>query len=724
MTGRLHYATIAISIFLVAILYAVTLTLSNAELQPIEKHFASINLNQKETLPSSISNIKNINELTIDGSNKALNLLYKIPKQTPQTDNPILVVKPGYINVSTLYSLRNNTLTALERQSRYKFESNPEFIGYARIFKLKNIQKNQPNSSIYLNITHSTSAKPDVELWDYETYNRVDNQYNQVFTAILFGIFLLILVNCFFYLIIRRKEYLLYIFYNSLFLLFLMGTSGYIYQFPALSFLASSKNTLFAIFSLSLFALYSFSQEFMSTKTQAIVEHKILNAFKYTYLVLFGLSFIIVPITQLFINILNAMSILVVPLYIWLLIKLLLKNNRQAFFFALAFFLLIITAVLRVFTTFGILPETFMFNHGFAIASLLEATIFTLGLADRVLQIKVQRDSAQKESMERSQAYELQKDFSTLLNNITQKLHNSKSSEYEEVVLNTFLNELSHKVNFVTGAAIYQMDSRLHIYTRKNREKEKYKKIIKNNSLQVNSVCDIGLPQRLKADPPFDNLFIIPVAMRRHEWSCLILEVPQSFHPTESMLDFLQHYATELIRCLLNIESLRLIKTQAETDGLTHLLNRNAVIERLKLQLVRSQRMNSPLSIAFVDVDDFKQINDTFGHEAGDLCLQNLAKLFLEELPKNVVVGRYGGDEFLIIFPNTNKKTARAHLDNVSRRIIPLIMEHQSCNYTLSIGISSVRSNTKDTLQLIREADKALYVSKNEGKNQINLASP
>lgn len=720
MIGRLHYATIAISILLVAMLYGVTLSLSSANLQPLKEHFTSINLNQKSTLPNTLSQIDNIDELINDSDKtKALNLLYKIPRNNIQSDNPVIVVEPGHLNLSTLYTLKNNTLVKLERQSRFSFEPTPEFISYARIFKLTKIEEDTP---IYLNITHSKQTKPIVRLWDYETFNRVDNQYNQLFTAVLFGIFLLLLVNSFFYLIIKRKEYLLYIFYNSLFLLFLMNTSGYIYQFPSLAFIGSNINMQFAIFSLSLFALYSFSQAFMSTKTQAVVEHKILNVFKYTHLFLFALAFFVIPITQTLINILNGMSILAVPLYIWILIKLLRKRNRQAFFFALAFFLLIITAVFRILTTFDLLPEVFIFSHGFAIASLLEATIFTLGLADRVLQIKAQRDNAQKESLERSQAYELQKEFSTLLNNITQKLHTSKTEDYETIVVQTFLRELRKKIMFQSAAAIYQMDNKLYIHAKSERDKKNYNRVVKNNSLQIKRLCDIEQSQRLDGNDDYNDMFILPVTMRRHEWSCLILEVDQNFHPTESMMDFLQHYATELTRCLLNIQSLRLIKTQAETDDLTQLLNRGAILERLKLYLTRSQRSNKQLTIAFVDVDNFKMINDNFGHEAGDLCLKNLAQLFIEELPENCVVGRYGGDEFLIIFPGINKNEAKFHLNMINESSIPMIVNQQSCHYTLSIGISAATAETKDTLELIREADKALYVSKNEGKNQINLA--
>lgn len=718
MIGRLHYATIAISILLVALLVGVSTIISNQNLAPIHSSFNSYNLNQHHGPLSGLHNISNI-EADVLGTNNtnATNILYKLPKSI-DTDFPLLTVKPGHLSLTALYELNGQELTLISKKTRFDFESAPEFMAHQHSYNLDNIS----NSERYIFVSHQNKVQPTVEVWDYKTYNRIDNQYNQLFTAILFGILLLILVNAFFYLIIKRREYLLYIFYNTTFLIFLMGTTGYIYQFPSISFLADSRSSLFVFSCLSMYALYTFTQAFLSTKTLAPVEHKILNCFRLAMLCYLAAGLVVNSIPQILVNITNFTLILPFPLYVWLVYKLLRKGNRQAFFFALAFALLIIAGISRILAVLGILPLNFIFTQGFAVASLLEATIFTLGLADRVLQIKAQRDDAQKESLERTQAYELQKEFSTLLNNITQKLHKTKAQDYEIVVVRIFLKELAKRVNFISGAAVYQMDTRLSLYTRSDTERQKFQQLINDSSLQIKRICDLDTPQKLQADILYENMFIIPVSMRSHEWSCIILEVHDGFEPTESMLDFLQHYATELIRCLLNVKSLQLIQSKAETDGLTQLLNRGAILERLELQLLKALRSNQELSIAFVDVDNFKGINDSFGHEAGDRCLRNLAKLLRDELPNTCTVGRYGGDEFLIVLPEMNKVEAKRYLKIVSAKIIPMIIEGQKCQYTISIGISDLKDTTKDKLQLIREADKALYVSKDHGKNQINLA--
>ncbi|MBV36457.1 MAG: hypothetical protein CMP47_13555 [Rickettsiales bacterium] len=718
MIGRLHYATIAISILLVALLVGVSTIISNKNLAPIHSSFESYNLNQHHGPLSGLHNINNIESDVLGTSNtNATNILYNLPKSI-DTELPLLTIKPGHVSLTALYELDGQELTLVSKKTRFDFESAPEFMAYQHSYNLDKLSTGER----YLFVSHENKVEPTIEIWDYKTYNRIDNQYNQLFTAIIFGILLLILVNAFFYLIIKRREYLLYIFYNTTFLIFLMGTTGYIYQFPSISFLADSRNILFVFLCISMYALYTFTQAFLSTKSLAPFEHKLFNGFRLVMVGYLITGIILYPVPQLLVNFTNFTLILAFPLYVWVVFKLLRKGNRQAFFFALAFALLTTSGFLRALAIFGVLPLNFITAYGFAVASLLEATIFTLGLADRVLQIKAQRDDAQKESLERTQAYELQKEFSTLLNNINQKLHKTKAQDYETVVVRIFLKELAKRVKFVSGAAVYQMDTRLSLYTRSDTERQKFQQLINDSSLQIKRICDLDTPQKLETDILYDNMFIIPVSMRSHEWSCIILEVHDEFEPTESMLDFLQHYATELIRCLLNVKSLRLIQSKAETDELTQLSNRGATLERLGLQFMKALRSNQQLSIAFVDVDDFKSINDSFGHEAGDRCLRNLAKLLRDELPNTCTVGRYGGDEFLIVLPEMNKVEAKRYLEIVSAKIIPMIIEGQKCQYTISIGISDLKDTTKDKLQMIREADKALYVSKDRGKNQINLA--
>jgi len=155
----------------------------------------------------------------------------------------------------------------------------------------------------------------------------------------------------------------------------------------------------------------------------------------------------------------------------------------------------------------------------------------------------------------------------------------------------------------------------------------------------------------------------------------------------------------------------------ATTDALTGILNRHALYPALNQELERSARYARPFSIILFDVDEFKNINDDFGHLEGDKVLRELSKLVSGMLRKTDCVGRWGGEEFLLILPET--ETAEAQI--LAERIREKIEEtHFLEKYyiTSSFGVAAYRSG--QTLETLLEcADKSLYQAKNNGRNQV-----
>lgn len=156
------------------------------------------------------------------------------------------------------------------------------------------------------------------------------------------------------------------------------------------------------------------------------------------------------------------------------------------------------------------------------------------------------------------------------------------------------------------------------------------------------------------------------------------------------------------------------------TDGLTGVYVRRYFLERFKAEQLRSRQNNFPLSLLLIDVDNFKAYNDNYGHIAGDGVLKEVAKILKLSLRQIDMCGRYGGEEFCIMLPETSKEKAYA----VSERIrlamekyrIKAFNEHLHC--TISIGISSYPEDAGHITNLIDKADKALYVAKAKGKNR------
>jgi diguanylate cyclase (GGDEF)-like protein len=164
---------------------------------------------------------------------------------------------------------------------------------------------------------------------------------------------------------------------------------------------------------------------------------------------------------------------------------------------------------------------------------------------------------------------------------------------------------------------------------------------------------------------------------------------------------------------------------RAQTDPLTGVLNRRSLIERLDAACVRARARNLPISVLFLDLDHFKQINDTFGHAAGDACLAGIIPPIQAELRQSDVIGRYGGEEFVVILYGADAASAYPIAERICRRVSDIRIEGfgAAVRLTCSIGVAA-----SDTLEvwgqhLIAHADTAVYAAKRSGRNQVQVAA-
>jgi len=166
------------------------------------------------------------------------------------------------------------------------------------------------------------------------------------------------------------------------------------------------------------------------------------------------------------------------------------------------------------------------------------------------------------------------------------------------------------------------------------------------------------------------------------------------------------------------------LQLQATTDSLTGLYNRRFLFERAESEINRSVRHNSPISVVMADLDFFKKINDNHGHIAGDTILVEVSKIIRKSLRTIDISGRYGGEEFIIILPETDQKESFHVAERIRRSIEQhnFIIDDSTVSITISLGIATITPDDNDSLDtLINHADIALYKSKDTGRNKTTI---
>jgi len=208
------------------------------------------------------------------------------------------------------------------------------------------------------------------------------------------------------------------------------------------------------------------------------------------------------------------------------------------------------------------------------------------------------------------------------------------------------------------------------------------------------------------------------MTLRTHEGeqlSIFISIVPLELSGREMLLASIVDYT-------LQKQAEEVLRKQATRDALTDLYNRRFIMDRLEIEFKAAQRYGTPFSMCLCDLDRFKQVNDTHGHQTGDAILVEFAELLKNELRIENLAGRYGGDEFLILFPHSRARDALHSLERIRQKLAGLTFTSEggdTFSLTATFGIADFSSDQENPNQLFAVADMALYQAKEQGRNTI-----
>jgi diguanylate cyclase (GGDEF)-like protein len=203
----------------------------------------------------------------------------------------------------------------------------------------------------------------------------------------------------------------------------------------------------------------------------------------------------------------------------------------------------------------------------------------------------------------------------------------------------------------------------------------------------------------------------------------LLVDPPEGGFSDESSA-LAEWLASQAAIALENARLHQVVREQALTDELTGLVNRRRFVEVLEGEIARSGRLGLPLSVLFADLDDFKRINDRFGHPAGDEALRTFAALLRGELRGIDTAARMGGEEFAVLLPGTDHDGAVAVAERIRHALDVRELMRETVGghgLTTSIGVVQYRSGTPD--ELLSRADAALYRAKEAGRDRVMAAT-
>ncbi len=246
--------------------------------------------------------------------------------------------------------------------------------------------------------------------------------------------------------------------------------------------------------------------------------------------------------------------------------------------------------------------------------------------------------------------------------------------------------------------------------------------VVEHRQVCLNS----GAQMHAAPGPDAGRLLLLPLSAGGETFGSLALLTRKGLRLAKDEVQTLNAAVGHLSLALRNALLFRQMKSMADHDGLTRIANRRSFEERLEEEAQRHDRYEQPLSLILMDLDHFKDVNDTFGHQAGDLVLRGMAALLVESLRGSDFPARYGGEEFAVILPHTPCD----HAARLAERIRERVADHdfgqrqgQPVRMTVSAGVAALAPGARGS-ELVSLADQALYLAKEEGRNRVVLAGP
>jgi diguanylate cyclase (GGDEF)-like protein len=381
-------------------------------------------------------------------------------------------------------------------------------------------------------------------------------------------------------------------------------------------------------------------------------------------------------------------------------------------------------------TAAGIVAGTLLTHYGYQIAIVFCALMLSVGLISRISKYREQRDREQRAREESERKLYREAVRSELLTALQMGMRGLDEDEIQPTAYRLLLEHL-HRI-VPTSLALAMTRGHLGRDTLVSwpaaaleRMSDHDLQRLQTLRQQLSGTVELQYPvTKAGEEVPVAMEAAISMPIRAPAWGALVLERSgaTAFHPEELVI------ARELARIVVvqideAFTSLKLRHT-AEVDALTGSMNRRSIDQALTRTFLQAHRVGQPLSVLFVDIDHFKTFNDMLGHACGDYCLRELARLLRTTLGAEDFLGRYGGEEFVVILPGRPTEMARAVAEELRVAVEAAEFEwnDRTLRLTVSIGVANRLDGESLPQPALERADRALYAAKRSGRNRVQVA--
>lgn len=588
---------------------------------------------------------------------------------------------------------------------------------------------------VYLVVRDNRSPKPVQVSWvDRREYLIADVAFSRIIATAYGMTFIMALANLLFYFFIREKPFLFYSVYMLLSLNGMIWQEGWIGRFVTLDATVGVDRALRLCAVLPMVAYFSFFRSYLGLDTRQwagrffIVVQLVLGGLLATSL---SESFILGSYSRpVWITLGNgtlavgAIGVFIITLTSWL------RGNRLALYLFVANLILVTATLMRVYeaTTFGI--DNDWMNHAFEIALAIDAVLLSVAVANRTLSIRRERDRARADLERIDSAYQREQLVADFV------------SQARAIAVDPDISDPTDLLDELMVASIRRLvDVREVVVLTREGATTTWRSLGGDTVIDrlashaasfdpeellarcsPGEVTSIDLPEVPDTTERFGGL-LISVRYREQVESCTLLIVPATSRLDPEAMYGLRDFIEKTARSRLDAENVHRLQRSAQHDDLTGALNRASMEARVTALLNHCTTTGRALALAFVDIDHFKALNDTRGHDFGDHCLRVLCSTLRETLPPDAAIGRFGGDEFLIALPGIDTAGAAEILGRLNTELEKATAE-SGAGLSVSVGIAEHRPGKQITMErLVRRADRSLYAAKSAGRARISTGT-